>query len=167
MSSSQCLFFMFIITVHTSTLVTGWKDANLEVSCCVALYAGLLMNVSLISSILDRKNLAKSSASSSSVLMGGKGFCVVLPVSLFTRQKSSLVSFFQSNILLLTDCFWSNGIDAWIYFFPLYMLSNGAAPYTSSRFFLCFWLFFTVHRRCDWTIGFVAFLASWWFFGWL
>ena len=60
----------------------------------MALYAGMLMNVSLIASIFYRKNLAKSSASSSSVLLGGKGFCIVLPVSLLTRWKSSLVSFF-------------------------------------------------------------------------
>ena len=58
----------------------------------MALYAGLLVNASLIFSIFDRKNLAKLCASSSSILSSGKGFCVVLPVSLLSRQKSSLVS---------------------------------------------------------------------------
>ena len=105
MSSSQCLFFMAIITVHTPTSVSGWKDANLGVPCYVALYAGLLMNVSLMFSILDRKNLVKSSASSSSVLFSGKGFCVVLPLSLLTRQKSSLVSFLQSKLSYLPIVF--------------------------------------------------------------
>ena len=139
------------------------KGCNLGVSCCEALYAGMLMKVLLIFSIFDRKNLAKSSASSSSVLLSGKGFYVVLPVSLLTRQKSTLVSFLQSKTLLLI-VFWSSGVDGYIYFSPLYMLSSGAAPYISSRFFLCFKLSFTVHIRCDWTIGFVAFLSSWLFF---
>ena len=83
MSNSQCLFFMFIITVCTSISVNGHKDANLGVSCCAGLY--VLMKFSLIFSILDRKNLAKSSTSSLSVLLGGKRFCVVLPVSLLTN----------------------------------------------------------------------------------
>ena len=131
---------------------------------CAALYAGLLMNVSLIFSILDRKNLAKSSASSSSVFLGSKGFCVVLPVSLLTRWRVLWCPSCSPRLSYLPIVFWSSGVDTCIYFFPLYMLSNGAAPYISFSFSLCFWIFFTVHVRWYWTIGFVAFLASWLFF---
>ena len=88
MSNSQCLFFMFIMTVHASVSVSGCEDENLRVSCCAGLYNGMFMNFSLIFSIFDRKNLVKCFASSSSVLLGGKGFCVVLPISLLTRWKS-------------------------------------------------------------------------------
>ena len=104
MSNLQCLLFMFIITVHTSISVSGQKYTNMGISCCMGLY-GMLMKFSLIFSILDRKNSAKSSASSSSVLLGGIGFCIVLPVSLLTRWKSPLVSFLQSRTFLLIDCF--------------------------------------------------------------
>ena len=105
MSNSQCLFFMFIIAVHTSISVSGQKDTNFGITCCTGLYASVLMNFPLISSILDRKNSAKSSASFLSVLLSGKGFCVVLLVNLLTRWKSSLVSFLQSRTFLLIDCF--------------------------------------------------------------
>ena len=42
-----------------------------------------------------RKNLVQSSAGSSSVLLGGKGFCVVLPVSLLTKASSVFVFWFK------------------------------------------------------------------------
>ena len=104
MLSLQCLFFIFIMTAHTSDSASGQKDVNLDMLHCMASYDGVPVNDSLIFSILDRKNLAKSSESSSTVLLGGRGFCVVLPVSLLTRRKSSLVLFLQSRILLLIDC---------------------------------------------------------------
>ena len=49
MSNSQCLFFMFIITVHTAVSVSGQKDTNLGISCCTGLYAGMLVNFPLFS----------------------------------------------------------------------------------------------------------------------
>ena len=59
MSSSQCLFFMCIIIVCTSISVSGWKDANLGVTYCAALYAGMLMNVSLIFSVSDKEEFGQ------------------------------------------------------------------------------------------------------------
>ena len=88
----------------TSDSMSGQKDVKLGMLYCMASYDGVPVNDSLIFSILDRKNLAKSSASSSLVLLGGRGFCVVLPVSLLTWRKSSLVLFLQSRILLLINC---------------------------------------------------------------
>ena len=63
------------------------------------------MNASLISYVFHRKNLAKSSAGSSFVLLGGKGFCDVLPISLLTRWKIFSMSFLQSKTPLLIDGF--------------------------------------------------------------
>ena len=45
----KCLFFIFIITVCTSISVSDWKEENLGVSWCMALYVGMLVNASLIS----------------------------------------------------------------------------------------------------------------------
>ena len=93
------------MTAHTLNSVSGQKDENLDMLCCKAAYDGVSMSDSrYFFLILDRKYPAKSSASSSSVLLGGKGFCAVLPISLLTRRKSSLALFLQSNILLLNDC---------------------------------------------------------------
>ena len=49
---------MLIINVHISVSVSGQKDTNLEISCCMGLHAGMLINFSLIFSILERKNSA-------------------------------------------------------------------------------------------------------------
>ena len=58
----------------------------------------------LFFSILDKKYPVKSSASSSLVLLGGRGFCAMLPMSLLARRNSSLALPLQSSILLLNDC---------------------------------------------------------------
>ena len=96
---------MLVLHVHynrTYFHFCEWtKDKNLEISSCMGLYAGMLVNCFLIFSILDRKNSMKSSDSSSYVLLGGIGFCAVLPVSLLTSWKSSVVSFLKSRNFLL------------------------------------------------------------------
>ena len=104
MSSLQCLSFIFIMTAHTSDSMSGQKDVNFGLLYCKATYGGVSINDSLIFFILDRKYLVKSSVSSSSVLLGCKRFCAVLPISLLTRRKGSLALFLQSSILLLIDC---------------------------------------------------------------
>ena len=48
MSSLQCLFFIFIMTVHTSDSVSGHKDVNLGLLYCKAAYDSVSMNDSLI-----------------------------------------------------------------------------------------------------------------------
>ena len=91
------------MTAHTSDSVSGKKDVNLGMLGSNAAYDDVSMSDSLIFSILDRKYMAKSSAGSSLVLLGGKGFCAVLPIGLLTRRKISLALFLQSSILLLND----------------------------------------------------------------
>ena len=79
----NCIYF------HLCEWVKGCKSGGIMMYGLVCWYVGECFPYFLN---FDGKNLAKPSASSSSVLLSGKGLCVVLPVSLLTRQKSSLVS---------------------------------------------------------------------------
>ena len=81
-SSSQLLFFISIISLCILQGVSGKKFVNFSTSVSVGLYAVTVLIYSPILLIFfSRKNVAKSSASFSSVLHGGIGFSIIFPDS--------------------------------------------------------------------------------------
>ena len=74
MSSSQLLFFISIISLCIGMGVSGANLVNFNISVIFGLYAGTVMTCSHILLIFARKNVVKSSASSSAVYLVVLGF---------------------------------------------------------------------------------------------
>ena len=104
-SSLQFLFFLPIISLLTSSCVSGPKLVSFGVFVSsLGWYCEVPVKDCHILVILLEKNSAKPSAISLLVLPGGSGLWVLHPVSLFTILKSCLVSLLLSIICFVIIC---------------------------------------------------------------
>ena len=87
------------------TGVSSAKLVNFGTSVSVGLYAVTALGFAHILLIFSRKNVVKSSASSSAVLSGDLGCSALFPVSLLMIWKSSLVFFLFLFVWFDMTCF--------------------------------------------------------------
>ena len=128
-SRSQFLFFILIISLLTSSSVSGLKLVSFGVFVSSRWYCVVPVKDCHILVILLEKNSAKPSAISSLVLPGGSGLWVLHPVRLFTILKSCLVSLLLSIICFVIICLlWNFSSLLYLFLSMVYALQWSFPP---------------------------------------